>query len=203
MTAFRINSPATTGYGSVSIATPNNSRLPARGLNAGGPRPKRAPYHWTTAPLSLGGTRPTAPSLASVAVADSGGGARGPGPPLRESKKGPHERKIVFVGHGKEKFCATTPPPTESRRLSETTEKFCYYPPPTESHRLLEIAEKFCYYPPPLNRVDMALHTKGGPLFRKILDLRLSRAHVLCRRQLGICERSSTQQSHGWSPRAK
>ena len=27
--------------------------------------------------------------------------------------------------------------------------------------------------PPPLNRVDMALHTKGGPLFRKILDLRL------------------------------
>ena len=28
------------------------------------------------------------------------------------------------------------PPPTESRRLMETTEKFCYYPPPppTESH---------------------------------------------------------------------
>ena len=49
-----------------------------------------------------------------------------------------------------------------------------YSPPPTESHRLLETTENFCYYPPPpLNRVDMALHTKGGPLFRKILDLRL------------------------------
>ena len=30
------------------------------------------------------------------------------------------------------------------------------------------------YYPlPPLNRVDMALYTKAGPLLRKILDLRL------------------------------
>ena len=33
------------------VFTPNNSRLP-RGLNAGGPRPKRVSYHWTTAPLS-------------------------------------------------------------------------------------------------------------------------------------------------------
>ena len=32
------------------VFTPNNSRLP-RGLNAGGPRPKRVSYHWTTAPL--------------------------------------------------------------------------------------------------------------------------------------------------------
>ena len=31
---------------------------------------------------------------------------------------------------------------------------------------------------PPLNRVDMALHTKAGPLLRKILDLRLSSMHV-------------------------
>ena len=75
-----------------------------------------------------------------VSVADSGGGA---------------------------KFFALLPPPlpTESRRLSETTENFCYYPPP------------------PLNRVDMALHTKGGPLFRKILDLRLGM-------MLSQCERS-------------
>ena len=29
------------------VFTPNNSRLP-RGLNAGGPRPKRVSYHWTT-----------------------------------------------------------------------------------------------------------------------------------------------------------
>ena len=34
------------------VFTPTNSRLP-RGLNAGGPRPKRVSYHWTTAPLSL------------------------------------------------------------------------------------------------------------------------------------------------------
>ena len=33
------------------VFTPNNSRLP-RGLNAGGPRPKRVSYHWTTAPLT-------------------------------------------------------------------------------------------------------------------------------------------------------
>ena len=32
------------------VFTPNNSRLP-RGLKAGGPRPKRVSYHWTTAPL--------------------------------------------------------------------------------------------------------------------------------------------------------
>ena len=34
------------------VFTPNNSRLP-RGLNAGGPRPKRVSYHWTTAHLCL------------------------------------------------------------------------------------------------------------------------------------------------------
>ena len=32
--------------------------------------------------------------------------------------------------------------PPSSRRLSGTPEKFCYYPPPTESRRLLEITEK-------------------------------------------------------------
>ena len=32
------------------VFTPNHSRLP-RGLNAGGQRPKRVSYHWTTAPL--------------------------------------------------------------------------------------------------------------------------------------------------------
>ena len=60
------------------------------------------------------------------------------------------------------------------RLVCGSRKNFCYYPPPpTESHRLLGITETFCYYPPPLNRVDMALHTKVGPLFRKILDLRL------------------------------
>ena len=38
------------------VFTPNNSRLP-RGLNAGGPRPKRVSYHWTTAPLLTGDKR--------------------------------------------------------------------------------------------------------------------------------------------------
>ena len=44
--------------------------------------------------------------------------------------------------------------PTESRRLLETTDKFCYYPPPIESRRL------------------GTAHERGRPL-RKILDLRL------------------------------
>ena len=39
------------------VFTPNNSRLPALGSNAGGPRPKRAPYHWTTAPLCKSDSR--------------------------------------------------------------------------------------------------------------------------------------------------
>ena len=120
-----------------------------------------------------------------------GGGPRGPGPPLRESKKlkkGPI--------NGKEKFCVTTPPPPplnhivflRSRQISATTppplndigflrswkHSATTPPPPTESPRVFEITENFCYYPPPsLNRVDMALHTKAGPLLRKILDLRL------------------------------
>ena len=47
-----------------------------------------------------------------------------------------------------EHFCYY-PPPTESGRLTEITD-LCYYPPPpTESGRLLEITENFCYYPPP------------------------------------------------------
>ena len=100
------------------------------------------------------------------------GGPRGPGPPLRESKK--CKRAL---------FCATTPPPhppnpplnricfLRSRKMSATTP-----PPPLNRIGFFEITEKFCYYPPPpppLNRVDMALHTKAGPFLRKILDLRL------------------------------
>ena len=42
--------------------TPNNSRLP-RGLNAGGPRPKRVSYHWTTAPLVRTHTSYQTPSI--------------------------------------------------------------------------------------------------------------------------------------------
>ena len=62
----------------------------------------------------------------------------------------PHYIASAFGDHGK--FLLL--PPTESRRLSETTDKFCYYPPPTESRRL------------------GTSHERGRPL-RKILDLRL------------------------------
>ena len=48
------------------VFTPNNSRLP-RGLNAGGPRPKRVSYHWTTA----------------IGVRDGGQGGQLPPPPIR------------------------------------------------------------------------------------------------------------------------
>ena len=58
------------------------------------------------------------------------------------------------VGFRRPQKNSATTPPTESRRLPETTEKFCYYPPPTESRRL------------------GASHERGR-LFRKILDLRL------------------------------
>ena len=134
-------------------------------------------------------------------VADSGGG---PGaPPLRESKKpkkGPINGKCRFEVTEKVKFCATTPPPPplnligflRSRKNSATT------PPPTESHRVFEITEKFCYYPlPPLNRVDMALHTKAGPLLRKILDLRLEVTHVN-RNCVCACERACACERMDW-----
>ena len=54
----------------------------------------------------------------------------------------------LFLEMRDEKCLLLPPPLTESGRLLETTENFCYYPPPpTESGRL------FCYYsPPPLNR---------------------------------------------------
>ena len=60
------------------------------------------------------------------AVADSEGG---PGPPFGNAKKckrAPLNRAGYCIGDGK---ILLLPPPTESRRLSETTEKFCYYPP--------------------------------------------------------------------------
>ena len=44
------------------------------------------------------------------------------------------------------KISATTPPPTESGRLTVIPENFCYYPPPTESGRPPEITEN---WPPP------------------------------------------------------
>ena len=62
----------------------------------------------------------------------------------------------------------TTPPPTESRRLPEITENFCYYPPPpTESRRPGTSHER-------------------GPL-RKILDLRLLLRGLFVLLQLGRC----------------
>ena len=117
-----------------------------------------------------------------------GGGAGGPGPPfgkVKNCKRAPLTENDVFRS-GKRKSMRYYPPPSpnrvgfwRSRKISATT------PPPLNgivffrSHRLFEITEKLCYYPPPpppLNRVDMALHTKAGPLLRKILDLRLLKA---------------------------
>ena len=70
---------------------------------------------------------------------------------------------------GPRKNSATTPPPpTESHRFSGTTEKFCYYPPPLNRVGFRGPRKKFCYYPPsPLNRVDLALRTKGAPSLGK------------------------------------
>ena len=109
----------------------------------------------------------------TISVADSGGGGPGgPGPPFGKDQKCKRALRMINSWHyvfflrarknaarvgflrAREK-CATTPPPTEPRRLSETTEKFCYYPPPTESRRL------------------GTSHERGRPL-RKILDLRLN-----------------------------
>ena len=82
--------------------------------------------------------------------------------------------------HGKILLLLPPPPPLNrigfSRSRKRDDGKILLLPPLTESHRLLEITEKFCYYPPPppLNCADMALHTKAGPLLRKILDPRLN-----------------------------
>ena len=59
---FRVNCPARRTHRHFV----NNSRLPARGSNAGGPRPKRAPYHWTTAPLFVSTWRPIGPICRSI-----------------------------------------------------------------------------------------------------------------------------------------
>ena len=56
-----------------------------------------------------------------------------------------------------------------SRKISATT-----YPPPLNLIGFWRPRKHSATTPPPLNRVDMALHTKAGPLLRKMLDLRLS-----------------------------
>ena len=48
-------------------------------------------------------------------------------------------------------------------------------PPPTEPRRLLEITEKFCYYPPPLNRVGFWRSRKR---LKKFNNLNLAALHL-------------------------
>ena len=78
-----------------------------------------------------------------------------------------------FLEMGYEKFLLLPPPPpTESGRLLEITENFCYHPlPPTESGRLLEITENVCYYPPPQSVVvpllDYPLRIRPWTVFKK------------------------------------
>ena len=75
----------------------------------------------------------------------------------------------------------TTPLPLKQRRLLETTKKFCYYPPPpTESRWLAETTQNFCYYPPPTESRRLGTSHERGPLFRKILDLRLDGSRCRC-----------------------
>ena len=92
-------------------------------------------YHYEYVTIILGNR------FAMNAVADSGGPG-GPGPPLGKPKnvKGPHKRKI----HG------TTPPHWIVPAL-ETTE-----PPPLNRVGFGD------HGTPPLNRVDLALDTKGA-----------------------------------------
>ena len=101
-------------------------------------------------------------------MADSGGGAGGPAPPLGK----PKNVKGLING----KLCSTVPPPTESRWLSETTEKFCYYPPPPLNRvgfwRPRKHA-KSATTPPPTESRRFGTSHERGRLFRKILDLRL------------------------------
>ena len=103
-------------------------------------------------------------------MADSGGGPRGPRAPpfgkVKKSKRAPLTENSVC--------------------RSRKRKSMRYYPPPIDSRMLLESTEKFCYYPPPLNRVDMALHTKVGPLLRKILDLRLIHVHIVLVNKLSM-----------------
>ena len=101
------------------------------------------------------------------------GGPRGPGPPfgkVKKCKRGPTRVTFRFEVTEKKNSALLPPPHTESRRLLETTENFCYYPPhPLNRIGFSRSRKNSATTPPPLNRVDMALHTKAGPL----LDLRL------------------------------
>ena len=69
------------------------------------------------------------------------------------------------------KISATTPPPTESARLTAIPENFCYYPPPpTECGRPPEITEN-C--PPPQKKIlatPLPTHTTGSHVFYQIVS---------------------------------
>ena len=56
-----------------------------------------------------------------------------------------------------------SPPPMNRAGFWRPRKNSATTPPPTEPRRILETTEKFCHYPPPLNRVDLALHTKENP----------------------------------------
>ena len=80
----------------------------------------------------------------------------------------------LFVVHGKENFWYYPPPPLNRIGFWGSGENPATTPPPTEAHRLLKITETFCYYPPPTESRRHGTSHESEPLFRKILDLRLS-----------------------------
>ena len=91
-------------------------------------------------------------SIVVFAVADPGG-PRGPGPPLRESKKmlkGPINGTFCGGGHGKEKMRATTPPPTPNRVGFRRPRKIArYYPPPPNRVGFWRSRKNYGTTPPP------------------------------------------------------
>ena len=137
--------------------------------------------------------QPTTTCVVMIPVADSG---RGPGPPFGKAKNlkrvqltenswyspPPHCIAPAFGGPGKGK-CCYYPPPTQPRRLSETTEKTnsATTPPPHS------IASAFGDHgtkillrttPPPTESRRLGTSHERGRPFRKILDLRLDTLHI-------------------------
>ena len=111
----------------------------------------------------------------SLAVADSGGGPGGPAPPfgkVKTQKRAPLTENDVLRSRKRE-ILRYYPPPTES--AFGDNGKFLLLPSPPLNRTGFLRSRKISATtpPPPLNRVDTALHTKAGPLLRKILDLRL------------------------------
>ena len=110
------------------------------------------------------------------------GGPGGPAPPsgkVKKPKRAPLTENVVSRSR-KRKFLRYYPRPPlnrigfwRPRKISATTPP----PPPLNRIGFWRSRKNSATTPPPLNRVDMALHTKAGPLLRKILDLRLQ--HII------------------------